>query len=149
MPETLERIARTDAGLASVLRVSIARLNRRLRTESNAETDLSPTSFAVLAHLDRSGELTAGRLAEQEQVKAPSMTRVLRCLEEAGYVVRRPDEADGRQVLVALTEQGSAAVQHERRRRDAWLARRLRELDPDEREVLRRAAPILQGLAGA
>lgn len=146
---TLQRIIRTDAGLASALRVSIARLHRRIRTEGDPATDLGPTALAVLGHLDRAGELAVGRLAEQERVRPPSMTRVVRSLEEEGYVVRRAAEADGRRVLVALTDHGADAVHHERRRRDAWLARRLRELTPEERATLRRAAPILERMAGA
>ena len=55
--------------------------------------------------------------------------------------------ADKRLVLVSLTERGTAIVLADRRRRDHWLAQRLRELTPDERAVLREAAPILERLA--
>ena len=75
------------------------------------------------------------------------MTRTVNCLEESGDVVRRPHETDGRQVVVELSEQGRVRVLADRDRRDAWLARRLRELTADEREVLRRAVPILEHLA--
>jgi DNA-binding MarR family transcriptional regulator len=71
------------------------------------------------------------------------------CLEEAGHVVRRPHETDGRQVLVSLTDTGRATVLADRRRRDAWLARRLSELTPHERAVLREAAPILERLSSS
>ena len=50
-------------------------------------------------------------------------------------------------MLVSLSETGRAVVLADRDRRDAWLARRLRDLTPEERDVLRRAAPILQDLA--
>ena len=63
------------------------------------------------------------------------MTRTVNCLEEGGYVVRRPHDTDGRQVLVALTEKGRATLLADRARRDAWLAQRLRELTPDERDT--------------
>ena len=66
------------------------------------------------------------------------MTRTVNCLEEGGYVARRPHETDGRQVVVALSEPGRATVLADRARRDAWLARRLRELTP---ERARRAPP--------
>jgi DNA-binding MarR family transcriptional regulator len=71
----------------------------------------------------------------------------VKCLEEDDYVVRRPHETDGRQVLVTLTEKGRATLLADRARRDAWLATRLRELPADERAVLRQAAPILERLA--
>jgi DNA-binding MarR family transcriptional regulator len=75
------------------------------------------------------------------------MTRTVRCLEELGYAERRPHPTDGRQVVVHLSEAGRELVLAERRRRDAWLACRLRELSPDERAVLREAAPILERLS--
>jgi DNA-binding MarR family transcriptional regulator len=77
------------------------------------------------------------------------MTRTVNCLEEGGYVTRRPHESDRRQVVVALSEQGRAAVEAERRRRDHWLAVRLRELTAEERQLLRQAAPVLDKLAHA
>jgi len=150
MGPTLEKLARTDAGLASALRVSVARLSRRLRTERDPDSDqLSPGQFAVLGLLDRIGETAVGELAAQERVQPPSMTRTVNCLEEGGYVPRRPHESDRRQVVVALSEQGRAAVEAERRRRDHWLAARLRELTAEERQLLRQAAPVLDKLAHA
>ena len=64
-------------------------------------------------------------------------------------VVRRRHETDGRQILVALSDTGRATVAADRRRRDAWLAQRLRELTTEERTVLRNAAPIIERLAHA
>jgi DNA-binding MarR family transcriptional regulator len=150
MPTAIEKLARTDAGLASALRVSVARLTRRLRTERDPDSDqLSPGQFAVLGLMDRLGECPVGELAAQERVQPPSMTRTVNCLEEGGYVTRRPHETDRRQVVVRLADRGRAAIEAERRRRDAWLAVRLRELSPQERAVLRQAAPILEKLAKA
>ena len=74
------------------------------------------------------------------------MTRKVTFLEEGGYVTRRTHETDGRVVVVTLTEQGRATLVADRKRRDEWLARQLRDLTPQEREVLRAAAPIMQRL---
>ncbi|MEI5671877.1 MULTISPECIES: MarR family winged helix-turn-helix transcriptional regulator [unclassified Nocardioides] len=144
---TVQKVARTGAGLASELRLSVMRLRRRLANEVDPANELSMNAMAVLGALYRHGELTVGELAARERVKAPSMTRTVNCLEEGGHVVRRPHETDGRQVLVAISESGRATLLADRRRRDEWLARRLRDLTPDERDVLRRAAPILERLA--
>lgn len=149
MPPTIEKLARTDAGLAAALRVSAARLVRRLRSERDPHNELSIGQLCVLGALFRNGECSIGELAAQERVQPPSMTRTVNGLEEAGYVVRRPHETDGRQVVVTLAEKGRATVDADRRRRDAWLAQRLRELTPEERSVLRQAAPILERLANA
>ncbi len=75
------------------------------------------------------------------------MTRKVNMLEEGGYVARRAHETDGRVVVVTLTERGRETVEADRKRRDEWLARQLRELTPEERAVLRAAAPILQRLS--
>ena len=140
---TVQQAARSDTGLASELRVSVMRLRRRLAVERHPDNELSLGSMAVLGALHRRGELTLGELAAHERVQPPSMTRTVNCLEDGGYVVRRPHETDGRQVVVGLTERGRATLLADRARRDAWLAQRLRELTPDERAVLRKAAPLL------
>jgi DNA-binding MarR family transcriptional regulator len=150
MSPSVEKIARTDSGLASALRVSVARLTRRLRSERHPENELLPVGqLSVLGVLFRNGESTVGELAGFERVQPPSMTRTVNCLEEGGYVVRRPHETDRRQVLVALSDKGLATLNADRRRRDAWLAQRLRELTPEERAVLRQAAPLIERLAQA
>lgn len=149
MPPTAEKIARSDTGLASTLRVSMARLTRRLRTEDVDDLGVSPGQLGVLGVLLREGERTIGQLAAAERVQPPSMTRTVGCLEEQELVERAPHPTDGRQVLIRLSAKGNEFVAAERRRRDAWLACRLRELSPEERAVLRQAAPILERLSNA
>ena len=144
-----EGMARSDSGLASLLRVSVARLHRRLRTEDIDDLGVSVGGVAVLALLYREGDRTVGQLAAAERVQPPSMTRIVSCLEADGFVDRAPHPTDGRQVLVCLSDRGRVLLAAERRRRDAWLARRLRELTPEERAVLRQAAPILEKLSHA
>jgi len=144
---TVENIAKTDAGLASVLRISVMRLRRRLANERHPGNVLSLGSMSVLGALDANGELTLGELAARERVQPPSMTRTVNFLEEGGYVTRRPGDADRRQVLVSITDEGRSTVKADRASRDAWLAQRLAELTPDEIDVIRRAAPILERIA--
>ena len=137
---------RTDPGLASELRLGVMRLARRLRLERSDDA-MSLNQLAVMGTLERHGRLTVGQLAAHEKVRPPSMTRTVACLQESGHVQRSPHETDGRQVVVELTEVGRARVLADRRRRDAWMAQRLKELTKAEREVLRAAAPILDRLA--
>lgn len=148
MPTTAA-VARTDAGLAAELRVGVMRLRRRLAGERHPDNDLSLGQMAVLGLLFRRGDQTVGELARLEHVQPPSMTRTVTCLEGDGLVVRRPHATDGRVVIVSLTDQGRAVVLADRRRRDAWLAVQLTHLTPDERDVLRRAAPLLDRLSQA
>ncbi|GHE34682.1 MarR family transcriptional regulator [Streptosporangium violaceochromogenes] len=137
---------RSDAGLASALRVSLTRLNRRLRRQAVGHS-LTPTQLATLAAVERHSGITPGELAEHEKVQPPSMTRVIAALEERGLVSRAPHPSDRRQVTVSVTDQGTRLLKEERRRKEAWLAQRLKELTPEERAVLRQAAPILEKLS--
>jgi len=144
---TVQKVARSNAGLAAELRISVMRLRRRLSNERHPDNELSLGAMAVLGCLHRNGELTVGELAGHERVQPPSMTRTVNCLEEGGYVTRRPHDTDGRQVVVALSARGRDVVLADRARRDAWLAQGLMDLTAEERAVLRKAAPILEQLA--
>jgi DNA-binding MarR family transcriptional regulator len=147
MAPTVEEITRTDAGLASQLRVSVMRLARRLRNERNPDNPLGVGSISVLGLLLRHGESTVGQLAAHERVQPPSMTRTVSWLVEEGYAVRRPSETDGRSTLVEISDKGRDILLADRRRRDAWLARQLKDLSPEERELLRGIVPLIEKLA--
>ena len=139
---------RRAPALAAELRTAIMRTSRRLRQERSID-DVTPGQYSVLAVLDHHGPCTPRELAAHEKVQPPSMTRTVAALAELGLVQRTEHPTDGRQVLVALSEQGRVVVRETRRRRDAWLARRLAELTPAERDTLAEAAAILQRVAQA
>src|SRR3954447_4121892 len=149
MTPTVEAVTRTDAGLASQLRVSLMRLARRLRNERDPQNPLGVGAISVLGVLLREGESTIGQLAAHERVQPPSMTRTVSWLVDAGYAVRRPSETDGRSTLVAISDLGRETLLADRRRRDAWLARRLKDLTPEERDLLREVAPLIERLASS
>src|SRR3954447_12674541 len=149
MTPTVEAVTRTDAGLASQLRVSVMRLARRLRNERDPENQLGVGSISVLGVLLRHGESTIRQLAAHERVQPPSMTRTVNCLVDDGYAVRRPSETDGRSTLVDISERGRQILLADRRRREAWLARQLKDLTPEERDLLRRVAPLIERLGSA
>jgi DNA-binding MarR family transcriptional regulator len=71
------------------------------------------------------------------------MTRIVNGLEERGLVTRQPDPHDRRSARVSLTESGRQILLANRRRRDQWLAVRIAELEPEERDVLRQCVRIL------
>ncbi|MDP9101580.1 MAG: MarR family transcriptional regulator [Actinomycetota bacterium] len=137
---------RTETELASALRLSVMRLARRLRAQR--DNNLSLNQVAALATVERHGPMTPGELADHEKVQPPSMTRILASLEAAGLLARTPHPTDGRQALLALSPSGAVLLREDRRRRDAWLARRMKELQPGELEVLAKAAAVLDRLAG-
>jgi DNA-binding MarR family transcriptional regulator len=135
-----------DLAVAGELRLAVMRLARRLRRERSSSDDLSLTQLSTLSTLELHGEMTLKELAAHERVQPPSMTKTVAFLEDKGLATRTADPTDGRQVLIALTAAARALLKEDRKRRDAWLAQRLRDLTPDEVDVLRAAAPILERL---
>lgn len=131
--------------MAHDLRLAVMRLSRRLRSQ-RADTSLTLTKLAALSTLRAKGPLTPGELAAHERVQPPSMTRVLATLEEAGLVARTKHATDGRQVIVAVTDKAVALLDDEIRTREAWLAQRMNELSPEDRDQLRRASTIIERL---
>ena len=134
------------ASLAGDLRVSLTRAVRRLRLERSSER-ITDGQYAALAALSNRGPMTPTALAEDQHVQPPPMTRTINVLAEADLVRRDEHPTDRRQVIVSITEAGLAEVRETRRRRNEWLAKRLAGLEPGEREVLARAAVLLERIA--
>jgi DNA-binding MarR family transcriptional regulator len=129
---------------AARLRLAVVRTARRLRQEAAGETGgLTPTATAALATIERHGPLTPSELADLERVKRPTVTRTLGCLERDGLIERAPDPEDGRSSLVAINAGGRERLRRLRGRKNAYLARRMRELPAEDLEALERAAAIL------
>lgn len=147
MTSSTAQYARTTAGLSSMLRVSVMRLSRRLRNERDAAADLTANQLAVLGTLSRCGAMTIGELAAAERVQPPSMTRTVNAMCDKGLVKRDQHQDDRRLVVVSLTTAAHDVIADSRRRKEAWLSCRLRELSAAERQTLRDAAPILERLS--
>lgn len=135
----------TEMPVSAELRTAAFRLARRLRKES-ADHELSPSQSAVLGYLFRHGQATPAELSAFEQVTPPSMNRTLNGLQQSGYLHRTPGVDDRRTVTVTPTDAGRAVVEETRRRRDAWLDRRIATLDSHERAVLAEASAIIRKL---
>jgi DNA-binding MarR family transcriptional regulator len=130
--------------LASELRIVLGHLMRRLR----AEHRFSLSQGAVLGRLDREGTKSIGDLALAERVRPQSMTQTISDLESDGLIARRADPADGRRILVELTDQGRQTLAADRRQREGWLARAIAEdLSAPEQRVLSQALALLRRLA--
>jgi DNA-binding MarR family transcriptional regulator len=135
------------AGLASRLRLAVARLHRRVRYEGNvAGEELGASSLAALATIERVGPVTLGELAAIEQVQPPSMTRIVTRLEEEGYATRTVDPSDRRVARATITPEGTAFLARARTRKDAFLTRRVARLSAADRSALERALPVLERL---
>jgi DNA-binding MarR family transcriptional regulator len=111
--------------VAHELRVVLGQLTRRLRSQSN-KSDLSLSQLAVLGTLDREGTATVTALARNEGVRSQSMGATVAALQEAGLVDGAPDPADGRQVMLSLTEAARALIKANRAAREDWLSQAIR-----------------------
>lgn len=135
-----------EVEVARLLGKSVLRLARRLRAERSVNA-LSCNAVGVLAHLKVEGPSTPGAIAEAEQHRPQSLTRVLADLERQKLVARGACPHDGRQALLSLTPSGTKALSDELAVREAWLARALQDMAPIERQALAMAAPLLDALS--
>ena len=133
--------------LASRLRLTIGRLNRRLRQE--AGHGLPPSQLSALVSVERFGPLTPSELADRERIQRPTATRLLARMEEDGLVVRTPDPRDGRSALITVTDAGQALLREVRHAKDVYLEHRLETLSADELATLEEAARILERMLDA
>ncbi len=129
--------------LADRLHSAAIHLLRRLRRE-DTRTGLSAPRLSALSVVVFAGPLTLGELAAAEQVKPPTMTRLVRALEARGLVTREGDEHDGRVVRLRATAKGRALMAEGRARRVRALAEGLRTLEAAEREALGEAVEVLE-----
>ena len=115
----------------------------------DAASGLSAARLSALSVLVFGGPKTLGELAAAEQVRPPTMTRIVTGLEEAGLVRRAADPRDGRIARVRATPKGRRVLQGARERRIARLAERLSQLEPHEVALVREAANLVDAaLAG-
>lgn len=129
---------------AAKLRLAIVRTARRMRQE--AGSDLGPSSIAALGTIERLGPLTPSELADHERIQRPTATRILARLAEEGLVSRAADPDDGRCSIVTATADGRALLKRLRGRKNAYLAKRMKDLPGDDLDALDRAAAILETL---
>jgi DNA-binding MarR family transcriptional regulator len=132
--------------LADRLHSAAIHLLRRLRTSDDA-SGLSAPQGSVLSVLVFGGRMTLSRLAAVEQVRPPTMTRLIAQLAGSGLVKREPDPNDRRKIWVECTELGRRLMLEGRARRVAVLETDLRRLPPAEFRRLARALDTLERVA--
>ncbi|GAA1959165.1 MarR family winged helix-turn-helix transcriptional regulator [Agromyces allii] len=133
---------------ADALRVTIARLARRVRNEGGMQ-EFTPSQTAVVRLLSETdgGGATIAELARLENVRPQSMSATVAELRDAGIVDRRPDPTDGRAQLVFLTDAAQSAIQRARANKTGWFLNAMRErLSPAEQRTLAEAAQLFDRL---
>jgi DNA-binding MarR family transcriptional regulator len=116
--------------------------------QTRAEGELTMPENSALARLDRGGPATASELAKLEQISPQSMGTTLSALEARGLIDRRPDPADGRRVVLSVTDAGVETLRKRRTERTEQMARALSTgFTSAELEQLRAVAPLIERLA--
>lgn len=132
--------------VADRLHSAAIHLLRRLRVEDST-SGLTAPRLSALSVLVFGGPLTMGELAAAEQVTPPTISRLVQDLERLGLVVRRVDPDDRRILRVEATAEGRRLLDEGRRRRVGSLAAAVAELPAAQRQLLERAAELLERLS--
>jgi DNA-binding MarR family transcriptional regulator len=122
------------------------KLLRQARREHDRDGPSAPR-LSALSVIVRSGPLSLANLAAAEQVRPPTMSRLVDALVKDGLVTRETHPADRRAVRISATEAGSALLREGRRRRVRFLATRLQALGESERRALLRGIELLESIA--
>ncbi len=140
---------RTDpTEIADKLHSAAIHLLRKLRREDDS-SGLNAPRLSALSVIVFAGPLSLGDLAAAEQVRPPTMTRIVNALEAQGLVTKQRDEADGRSIRLAATPAGKSLLMEGRKRRVDALARQIASLNVGDQGKLSAASQILTDLIRA
>jgi DNA-binding MarR family transcriptional regulator len=131
--------------LAELLHSTAIRLLRTVRRVDES-TGLTAPRLSALSVIVFTGSITLGKLAEAEQVRPPTMTRIVKALEQQEFVVKEQDPGDGRVIRIAATAKGKRVLIQGRARRVQFLTEQIRRLDKVEQENLSAALITIQEL---
>jgi DNA-binding MarR family transcriptional regulator len=138
----------TDSvAIANSLRPVLLKLSRQVRRELH-ELDVTAGQVSILGHVLSQPGVGVGALAELEGVSPPRMSKVVQELCTAGFLSRRRG-TDRRRVGLEVTALGKSVLRSVKKRRTAWLAARLQELEPAELDALEAAIEPLSKLLRA
>jgi DNA-binding MarR family transcriptional regulator len=140
-------MSRQDAARGASTEVGSALYELATAAVRRLPRDLSLTSAATLATLDRTGPRRITDLAANEGVTQPAMTVLVRVLEESGLVERTGDPSDKRVTLVCLTDAGASYVRTRRQAGVHAMVRLIDQLTEDDAQALAAALPALRHLA--
>jgi len=138
--ETLDTTA-----VANRLRPVLLKLNRELRREIHS-LGVTGVQVSLLVQIKYAPGIGVRELASRERMSVPGMSKFVTRLEEAGLIERAPVAGDRRRVGLIVTAAGHRVLRSVKSKRTAWLADRLRHLDPEELEAIDAAIEPLVNL---
>lgn len=137
----------SESAIADLLPV-MGQLLRRLRAVSNTR-ELTWSQVAIMARLEEGGPMTTADLARAEAVKPQSMGVTLAAMEAEGLIERYAHPDDGRQMLVALTDDGRETRRKVRLAKHDWLMSAVANFTPAERKTLVSAVDLIRRLGNS
>ena len=146
MPKALSKANFDPLVLAERLHAGAIRLLRRVRVADNA-SGLSAPKLSALSVLTFGGAMSLSALAKAEQVRAPTMSKLVADLEAEGLIAKRADREDRRGVRIEVTVKGRALMEEGRRRRLLLIKQRLAKLTAAEQRSLAAAADLILRIA--
>jgi len=129
--------------IADQLHSAAIHLLRKLRKEDEG-SGLNASRLSALSVIVFGGPVTLGDLVAAEQVRPPTMTRIVNALEEKGLVLKKQNANDGRSTLLSATSAGKKLLMEGRARRVRALAKQIAALNHEQRSALQEAAEILK-----
>jgi DNA-binding MarR family transcriptional regulator len=129
--------------LADRLHSTAIHLLRQVRVQ-DAGAGLAPARLSALSVLVFGGAMSLNELARAEQVRPPTMSRIVDALESSGLARRTANQQDRRAVVIEATEKGTAILWQGRKRRVKFLARHLSRLSDAERKQIENAVKAIQ-----
>jgi DNA-binding MarR family transcriptional regulator len=144
----MQAVAADPTVLANRLRPVLFKLGRELRREIHS-LGVTGGQVGLLVQIKHRPGIGMRELAALERMSVPGMSKYVAKLEEAGLVQRAPVEGDQRRVGLSLTPAGHKVLRSVKSKRTAWLAERLRQLEPDEVDAIDEAIEPLTRLLEA
>jgi len=141
-------ISTNSSQIADQLHSLAIHLLRKLRREDEG-SGLNAPRLSALSVIVFGGPLTLGDLAAAEQVRPPTMTRIVNALEDQGLVIKKQNANDGRSTLLIATPAGKKLLMAGRERRVRALAKQIAALTVQQRSTLQEAAEILKEVVAA
>lgn len=142
------KISENPQNIAALLHSNAIHLLRKLRREDQ-HSGLNAPRLSALSVIVFAGPITLGNLAAAEQVRPPTMTRIVDALTEQKLVIRNKNAKDGRSTYIQATPAGKELLMQGRNRRVSALASQIALMNPSERAILQQAAAILERVVAA
>jgi DNA-binding MarR family transcriptional regulator len=143
----MKKIDRNAIELADALHSTAIHLLRRVRSEDRA-SGVGPAQLSALSVLVFGGRMSLGDLAAAEQVRPPTMVRIVQALGEEGLAAAKPDTQDRRKIVISPTTRGRELMLQARQRRVRALAQLITSISKNEQEQLREAVGTIRQLLG-